>query len=107
MPARATDLIERPVAVTRERSGSSSDLLASRNSKHWLVEVKAAGGNVAENLLSDLDRHLQTWPSRGRSQQLAGGVLVVNHQCNLPPLDRDRQPHTRQPFTASLRHPVI
>jgi hypothetical protein len=87
--------------------GASADLLASRNGGHWLVEVKAVGGNVAENLVSDLDRHLQTWPALGRSEQLAGGVLVVNHQSKVPPLDRSTQPYTRQPFTASLRHGVI
>lgn len=88
-------------------AGVSADLLASRNGDHWLVEVKAGTGNVAENLVSDLDRHMQTWPALGRAEQLSGGVLVVNHQNRLPPLNRNPQPYTRHPFTASLHHPVI
>lgn len=88
-------------------AGTSADLLVSRSGRHWLVEVKAAGGNVSESIVGDVDRHLQTWKALGRTEELVGGILVVNHQTNHPPLDRSTQPYTRQPFTASLRHPVV
>jgi hypothetical protein len=87
--------------------GVSADLLASRDGRHWLVELKAAAGNPSEGLVEDLDRHLRTWFELGRNEQLSGGVLVVNHQHNRPPLDRQPAPYSRASFVSSLRHPII
>ncbi len=88
-------------------AGRSADLLASRGGRHWLVEIKSASGNTGERLLGDLERHERTWSELSRPETLNGGVLIVNHQYNLPPLDRSSSPYTRAEFLASLSHPVI
>lgn len=88
-------------------SSQSADLLASRQGRHWLIEVRSASGNAAENAMEDLERHLRTWPTLGRDEQLEGGVLVINHQHSRAPLQRDPAPYTRAAFVDSLTHPVI
>ena len=88
-------------------SGVSADLLASKGNVHRLVEVKSAGGSAGENLLDDLQRHLRTWPQLNRQEALDGGVLVVNHQLRLPPLDRDAAAYSRAEFISSLPSPVV
>lgn len=88
-------------------TGVSGDLLASVNHGHWLIEVKAAAGRPSEDLILHLERHLQTWPTLGRNELLSGGVLVVNHQHALPPLERAAAPYAREAFVGSLRHPIV
>jgi hypothetical protein len=88
-------------------SSQSADLLASRHGRHWLIEVRSVSGNAAENAMEDLERHLRTWPTLGRQEQLDGGVLVINHQHSRAPLQRDPAPYTRAAFVDSLTHPVI
>lgn len=85
----------------------SGDLLVSIEGRHWMVEVKSAGGGAGEDLIDDLQRHLRTWTELGRPEELSGGVLVVNHQLNRPPLERQREPYTRPPFVQSLPVAVI
>jgi len=87
--------------------GVSGDLLVSYGALHWLVEVKSASGSVGEHLVDDLQRHQRTWPELKRPQQLSGGVLVVNYEYKLPPLERQREPYTHVQFVASLPVPVV
>lgn len=88
-------------------SGVSGDLLASRGGSHWLLELKSAGGSAGENLVDDLQRHLRTWSQLNRRESLAGGVLVVNHQFKLPPLERDAAPYGHAEFVSSLPSTVV
>jgi hypothetical protein len=88
-------------------SGVSADLLASKANVHRLIEVKSAGGSAGEDLLDDLQRHLRTWPQFNRREALDGGVLVVNHQLRLPPLERDTAAYSRVEFISSLPCPVV
>jgi hypothetical protein len=87
-------------------AGRSADLLATMAERHWLVEVKAAAAAAGERLVADLERHLRTWAELS-DQALEGGVLVVNHQHRLPPLERTTAVYDRPEFVASLCHPVI
>lgn len=84
-------------------AGASADLVVSREGHRWLVEVKSASGNAGEDLVEDLQRHLRVWPG----EEVAGGILIVNHQHGRPPLERQPVPYTRQEFVASLPGPVI
>lgn len=87
--------------------GVSGDLLASSGGRHWLLEVKGKSGSAGEDLVADLEKHLRTWPEMGRPEQLAGGVLIVNHQHGRDPLDRQPEPYARAEFVRSLPCPVI
>jgi hypothetical protein len=85
----------------------SADLLAMLGLHSRLVEVKAASGSASENLVADLQRHLDTWPHLEPKTPVGGGALVVNHQHKLPPAQRARQVYTRPEFTKALTVPVI
>jgi hypothetical protein len=87
--------------------GASGDLLAQYGGDRWLIEVKSATGRASEDLLEDLRRHIGTWPEQRPAESLTGGALIVNHQINLPPLERDRSVYTRSDFVGSLAHPVV
>lgn len=87
--------------------GRSADLLVQHGSRRWLIEVKSATGRASENLLEDLRRHILAWPEQRPAEPLTGGALIINHQTNLPPLERDRSIYTRADFVASLTHPVV
>jgi len=85
----------------------SADLLVSRAGNHHLVEVKSSAGNPSEGLLDDLKRHVRTWPALGQPETVKGGVLVINHQRNAPPLERPSLPYGRDAFIRSLPYPVV
>jgi hypothetical protein len=87
--------------------GVSADLLASVDDRHWLIEVKSSTGRASEAFVDDLTRHLATWSQLGREETLSGGALIVNHQRNEPPLDREVAVYTRPEFLAALEYPVI
>ena len=61
----------------------SADLLvnlAAEGTPRHLVEIKGVSGAAPENLVRDLQRHLDTWAQLRPQQPVAGGVLIVNHQ---------------------------
>jgi hypothetical protein len=98
----------RTVDLDDEVGTKSADLLVGgEGSLHRLVEIKAAGGAAQENLVSYLQRHLETWPQLRRDQPVAGGVLVVNHQHKLHPSDRTAQVYSRPEFVAALPFTVL
>jgi hypothetical protein len=86
----------------------SADLLVSApGAGRRLVEIKGSGGTAREDLVSYLVRHLQTWPQLRADLPVAGGVLVVNHQHKLHPVDRTEQVYTRREFVETLPVPVV
>ncbi|ORT49034.1 hypothetical protein KBI5_14765 [Frankia sp. KB5] len=87
----------------------SADLLVSLDDTGpWrLVEIKSAGGRPSENLVVDLQRHLNTWPQLRPERPVAGGVLIVNHQHKLDPSERDIEVYTRQEFVDTLQITVL
>lgn len=86
----------------------SADLLISdRSATRYLVEVKSASGSASENLVGQLERHLNTWPQLRPDEPVSGGVLVVNHQHKLRPSQRSAKIYTRPEFVAALTVPVI
>jgi hypothetical protein len=86
----------------------SADLLATQGPTRCLVEVKSAGGNAGEGLVSDLQRHVSTWTSlRPEQQPVTHAALVVSHQCRRPPCERSSQVYSRPEFVSALPFPVI
>ncbi len=89
---KSADLLVRPIAEATPRH---------------LVEVKGVSGAAPENLVRDLQRHLDTWPQLRPQQSVAGGVLIVNHQHRLDPSERSREVYTRREFVDSLLVTVL
>lgn len=88
----------------------SADLLVSltaEDTPRHLVEIKGVGGTAPENLVRDLQRHLDTWPQLRPQQPVAGGVLIVNHQHKLDPSERSREVYTRREFVDALQVTVL
>jgi hypothetical protein len=86
----------------------SADLLASADGPpKRLVEVKSASGAASEDFVSDLERHLATWPQLRPSEPVAGGVLIVNHQHRLHPSERAADVYSRPEFIAALSVTVV
>jgi hypothetical protein len=96
-----TDLDE-DLAATK-----SADLLARLGPDARLIEVKSPSGNAKEELVGDLQRHLNTWPALKPDQPIGGGVLVVNHQRKKPPHQREPEVYKRPEFVATLPFPVL
>ncbi|MEU7925121.1 hypothetical protein [Micromonospora sp. NPDC049107] len=98
----------RTVDLDDEVGTKSADLLVGgEDSLRRLVEIKAAGGAAQENLVSYLQRHLETWPQLRPDQPVTGGVLVVNHQHKLHPSERTAQVYSRPEFVAALPFTVL
>lgn len=86
----------------------SADLLVGADGPPWrLVEVKAASGSANELLVSQLKRHLETWPELRPGEPVTGGVLIVNHQHRLHPSERSAAVYSRLEFVASLSVTVL
>lgn len=88
----------------------SADLLVSltaEDTPRRLVEIKGIGGTAPENLVRDLQRHLDTWPQLRPQQPVAGGVLIVNHQHKLDPSERSHQVYARTEFVDALQVTVL
>lgn len=86
----------------------SADLLITgRGSRRRLVEVKSASGSAKEDLTRDLERHLATWPHLRAEQPVDGGVLIVNHQHRLHPVERSPEVYARREFVDALKFPVL
>jgi hypothetical protein len=83
-------------------SGRSGDLLVSKDAQHRLVETKGLTGAPSEREVGDVVKHVRTWPSLGRAEELNGGVLVLNHHLRVPPLARPRSPYQRPEFVDAL-----
>lgn len=81
--------------------GRSSDLLATRQGKHWLIEVRGKIGPARESDVADVVKHRTTWPNL-RSELLEGSVLVVNHQRQVPVSRRQQAPYERPEFVQAL-----
>ncbi|UFS57639.1 hypothetical protein [Subtercola endophyticus] len=86
---------------------SSADLLCSYQGRVRLVEVKATSGNAGERLYGDLLRHLREWPGLPNATPIEGGVLVLNHEHKKEPLDRTREPYSREGFLAAQNEGVV
>jgi hypothetical protein len=99
----------RTIDLDKELGGTkSADLLVSAEGPPWrLVEVKSASGAAQERLVSDLARHLETWPQLHRPEPVTGGVLVVNHQHKSYPSERPTQVYSRPEFVATLSVTVV
>ncbi|MFJ5989290.1 hypothetical protein [Lentzea sp. NPDC092896] len=85
----------------------SADLLATFDAVNVLVEVKSESGRAKEGLVSDLQRHLDTWPQIRPDTPVADGALIVNHERRLPPDQRVPEVYQRREFIQSLKVPVI
>jgi hypothetical protein len=86
----------------------SADLLVGTEGPPWrLVEVKAASGSASELLVSQLQRHLETWPQLRPGEPVTSGVLIVNHQHKLLPSERTARVYSRPEFVASLSVTVL
>lgn len=87
----------------------SADLLISLDgaSPRRLVEIKGVSGRASENLVADLQRHLNTWPQLRPDVPVTSGVLVVNHQHKLDPAQRDAEVYTRKEFVDALPVTVL
>lgn len=88
----------------------SADLLVSLTAEgtpRHLVEIKGVSGAAPENLVRDLQRHLDTWPQLRPQQPVAGGVLIVNHQHKLDPSERSREVYARKEFVDALQVTVL
>jgi hypothetical protein len=86
---------------------NNADLLAERAGQRVLVEVKSASGAPGERLVEAPARHLATWPRLRPDLPVEGVVLVLNHQTNTHPLDRDPAPYRRPEFVSSLQMPIF
>lgn len=96
------------VDLDAELGTRSADLLVTDGrGPGRLVEVKAESGAAKENLVSDLERHLNTWPQLRPNEAIEGGVLIVNHQHRRHPAERTPQVYSRAEFVAALRVPVL
>lgn len=95
--------------LDRELGGTkSADLLAVLDGNRCLIEVKSASGNAREGLVSDLQRHISTWPTlRPAQQPLTHSALIVNHEYRQPPGERSGQVYARAEFVSSLTFPVL
>jgi hypothetical protein len=89
------------------RRPASADLLATLKGRHWLVEVRYAGGAPGHAQVDDVRRHIRNWKSLGREEELEGGVFVVNHHGNDPPMERPPAPYQDRYFVAALECSVI
>ncbi|MGI5292788.1 hypothetical protein ACQEVF_57085 [Nonomuraea polychroma] len=85
----------------------SADLLAILGQHRILVEIKSATGEAAENLATDVQRHLSTWPELQPGTPVDGAVLIVSHQLKKLACDRSTVVYQRPEFVASLRFPVV
>lgn len=85
---------------------TTADLLLSFSGRHWLVEVRSAGGHPGENAVQDLRRHVQTFPQID-SRPVERGVLVVSNHTKLAPRERPVPIYTSRPFIESLDVVVI
>ena len=86
----------------------SADLLAALGNSRCLVEVKSASGNAGEGLVSDLQRHISTWPGLQPPQPpVTHAALIVNHQCRQPPAERPSNVYTRSEFVTAVPFPVL
>jgi hypothetical protein len=86
----------------------SADLLVTPTATvPWImVEVKGAGRMPGERLLDDLTRHLRDWAaSPPLPRTVAGGALVVSHETDLDPGERQPAPYMRAGFAPA--HPVV
>jgi hypothetical protein len=86
----------------------SADLLAVWDGKRCLIEVKSASKNASESLVSDLQKHISTWPNLQPAQEpLTHAALIVSHQCRQPPRERSSDVYTRTEFVSAIPFPVI
>jgi hypothetical protein len=85
----------------------SADLLVTIGQHHRLVEVKSQGGNASESLVSDLLRHLGTWPELQPQRPVGGGALIVNYQHRVQPDQRSPRVYNRPEFVNALTVAVI
>ncbi len=83
-------------------AGRSGDLLASRNGHHWLIESKGLMGAPKEADVADVVKHRETWRKLGRTEELEGCILILNHHVRMPPAGRPRSPYERPEFVAAL-----
>jgi hypothetical protein len=96
------------VDLDKELGGTkSADLLVHAGTQRVLVEVKAVSGAAPESLVGHLQRHLTTWPQLRPHEPVDGGVLIVNHQHKLYPVERSATVYSRPEFVAALTVPVI
>jgi hypothetical protein len=84
------------------KGGRSSDLLATFQGKHYLIEVKGKRGPAKEPDVARVVKHRTTWANL-RSEPLEGCVLIVNHHRQLPTSHRTRAPYERPEFVQALR----
>lgn len=85
----------------------SADLLAVLDQEACLIEVKSQSGAASERLVSDLQRHLRTWPQLRPNQSVTGSALIVNHQHRLDPAQRTTEVYQRKEFVEALTLPVL
>lgn len=85
----------------------SADLLAEYSGRRVLVEVKSANSRPPQSLPGKLLKHLNTWPALPGTEPVDGGILVVNYQTKLPPVQRDTEVCTDRAFADALSLPVI
>lgn len=86
----------------------SADLLAVLGNSRCLIEVKSASGSAGEGLVSDLQRHISTWPGLQPPQPpVTHAALIVNHRCRQPPAERPSQVYTRAEFVTAVPFPVL
>lgn len=92
-----------------ERFGDtiSADLLVTGHVLNVLVEVKSSNQTASEDLAAKLTKHLATWPTIAPNDPLNRGVLVVNHQLQLPTEVRTEQVYARKEFVDTLSFQVI
>ncbi|MEU6562669.1 hypothetical protein [Nocardia nova] len=74
----------------------SADLLVTADGHQRLVEVKSARGNASESMVAALLKHLGTWATNRPDQPVDGGTLIVSHQLNTEPSERDRRIYSRR-----------
>ncbi len=86
---------------------TSADLLVEYAGVRRLVEVKSSGGAAPEKLVSQLQRHLDTWPQLQPNQPVVGGTLIVNHQLKRDPHERSAEVYQRREFVDSLTVEVM
>ncbi|WP_405812584.1 hypothetical protein OG524_36915 (plasmid) [Streptomyces sp. NBC_01520] len=84
----------------------SADLLAELNGSTCLVEVKAVAGAAGEQMISQLQRHLDKWPQLRPGQPVTCAALIVNHQHRLNPAERPAEVYQRR-VVDKLPFPVV